>query len=485
MISFSQYLIESTKFFAKMPRNFLFEEYKTLDSLRNNQDNEVQISLQEVLDFLENECNDTDILKLVDPTRNQIKNFRDEFNWMVGSNTAGLQANDSDNEVTCQRIMQDIHSIESNLRDQTLDQITVKVLNFLVDGRREHESLAIGKTSDSNVVYIGVECNSRQLQRWVEQQAAQPNDDTTDEVNGVHFREVQEVDVNSADSFPLILGKWDYQAFLQIFQRLDATTFTYFAFDGQTTVKYKKIDWDDNVDSFVKRLGMMLFKKSADSTRPSVMQLTFNGHKTIASFDNSDKTLVQQLTTLPCSSWYKKITKFYFQTYKLYSGGIEILYDPDHFFANSPKYRIQQPPPFKVGLAVNRNQNATPVVRPAQNNQPARRPNQQNQTQAAELQLQQELSQIAERNDLTTISMHFGIPSTKNKMARIFGAGGPWTMFINFPGLDKETKIIGDEAVSFLKQYHLWDGAYKDVYDRAKQAHDDLRLAIMFNGTLK
>ena len=81
--------------------------------------------------------------------------------------------------------------------------------------------------------------------------------------------------------------------------------------------------------------------------------------------------------------------------------------------------------------------------------------------------------------------MHFGIPSTKNKMARIFGAGGPWTMFINFPGLDKETKIIGDEAVSFLKQYHLWDGAYKDVYDRAKQAHDDLRLAIMFNGTLK
>lgn len=69
-------------------------------------------------------------------------------------------------------------------------------------------------------------------------------------------------------------------------------TFTYFAFDRQTTVKYKKIDWDDNADSFVKRLGMMLFKKSADSLRPSVMQLTFNGHKTIASFNNSDKTLV-------------------------------------------------------------------------------------------------------------------------------------------------------------------------------------------------
>ena len=43
--------------------------------------------------------------------------------------------------------------------------------------------------------------------------------------------------------------------------------------------------------------------------------------------------------------------------------------------------------------------------------------------------------------------MHFGVPSTKNKMARVFGAGGPWTMFINFPGLDKETKIVGDEAV--------------------------------------
>lgn len=485
MISFSQYLIESTKFFAKMPRNFLFEEYKTLDSLRNNQDNEVQISLQEVLDFLENECNDTDILKIVDPTRNQIKNFRDEFNWVIGSDTAGLKANDSNNEVTCQRIVQDIHSIESNLHDQTLEQITVNVLDFLVDGRREHESLAIGKNSDSNVVYIGVECNSRQLQRWVEQQEAQQNDAAVDEVNGVHFREVQEVNAISADDFPLILGKWDYQEFLQFFQRLDATTLAYFAFDGQTTVKYKKIDWDDNVDSFVKRLGMMLFKKSTYLIRPSVMQLTFNGHKTIVSFDNSDTTLVQQLTTLPCSSWYKKITKFYFQTYKTYSGGIEILYDPDHFFANSPKYRIQQQPPFRVGLAVNRDQNATPVARPEQNNQPTQRPTQQNQTQAAELQLQQELSQIAERNDLTTISMQFGVPSTKNKMARVFGAGGPWTMFINFPGLDKETKIVGDEAVSFLKQYYLWDGAFKDVYDRAKQAHGDLRLVVMFNGVLQ
>ena len=58
-------------------------------------------------------------------------------------------------------------------------------------------------------------------------------------------------------------------------------------------------------------------------------------------------------------------------------------------------------------------------------------------------------------------------------------------MFINFPGLDKETKIVGDEAASFLKQYYLWDGAFKDVYDRAKQAHGDLRLVVMFNGVLQ
>ena len=489
MISFSQYLLETKKFFSKTPRKFLFEEYKTTNSLRADQDHEIHVSLSEVLDFLENECNQTDIIKIVAPGRNQVSNLRDEFRWVVGDGVVSLQAND-DAEATCQNIVRDIHSIQGHLHDQTLEDIAVNVTNFLVNGSREHEFLAIGKNSDSNIIYIGVDCTSRQLQRWVEQNA-QPNqaqdnvDNAVQLVSGVRFREIQDVDANSNESFPLILGKWDYQRFLQIFQHLDPTSFTYFAFNAPTVVKYKKIDWNDGVDSFVKRLGIMLFKKAGGSMRPSTMQLAFNGHQTIVAFENSGQDLVQQLASLPCSSWYKKIVKFYLQTYKTYSGGIQILHDPDHFFANSPKYRIQQQPPFRVGLAVNGAQDATPNARPAQNNQQAQRPAQQNQAQATELQLQQELSQIVDRNDLASISIRFGVPSAKNKMAKIFGNGGPWTMFIDFPGVDNDTKIIGDDAVSFLKQYRLWDGAYKDVYDRAKQSHDDLRLIIMFNGKLQ
>lgn len=483
MISFSQYLLETKKFFARTPRKLLFEEYKTIDV--QDQHQEAQISLQELLDFLENKCNETDIVKIVHLPRNQVKNFRDEFNWTVGARVANLQANDSDREATCQSIVRDIRSIQANLRDQALDEIVVQVTNWQIDGRSDHDILAIGKDSDSSIIYIGVGCSSYQLQQWVEQYASQQNQNDTDAAAGIHFREIQEVNVDSNDSFPLILGKWDYNQFLEQFQRLSQNVLAHFALDGQVVVKYKKIDWDDSVDSFVKRLGIVLFKKDTGSKRPSIMQLAFNGHQTISSFENSDKTLVQELVRLPCSSWYKKIVKFYLQTYKTYSGGIEILYDQDHFFANSPKYRIQRQPPFRVGLAVNGVQDATPNARLAQNNQQVQRPAQPNQTQTTELQLQQELSQIVDRNDLASISIRFGVPSAKNKMAKIFGNGGPWTMFIDFPGVDDETKIIGDDAVSFLKQYRLWDGAYKDVYDRAKQSHDDLRLVVMFNGKLQ
>jgi len=78
----------------------------------------------------------------------------------------------------------------------------------------------------------------------------------------------------------------------------------------------------------------------------------------------------------------------------------------------------------------------------------------------------------------------FGVPSAKNGMRKIFGADQGYKMLVNFPGVDKETKFVGDDAVSFLQKYNIWDGMYKDLYDTARAAHNDLQLVVKFDGDL-
>ena len=69
-------------------------------------------------------------------------------------------------------------------------------------------------------------------------------------------------------------------------------------------------------------------------------------------------------------------------------------------------------------------------------------------------------------------------------MKKIFGTDIGYKMLINFPGVDKTTKLVDDEAIQFLEQYGIWNGMYKDVYDAVKASHDDVQLVVKFDGNL-
>jgi len=91
---------------------------------------------------------------------------------------------------------------------------------------------------------------------------------------------------------------------------------------------------------------------------------------------------------------------------------------------------------------------------------------------------------MMKQRDLAMVQTTFGVPSSKNGMRKIFGSDQGYKMLVNFPGVDKETKFVGDEAVAFLQKYSIWDGMYKDLYDTARAAHNDLQLVVKFDGDL-
>lgn len=42
----------------------------------------------------------------------------------------------------------------------------------------------------------------------------------------------------------------------------------------------------------------------------------------------------------------------------------------------------------------------------------------------------------------------FGVPTTKNGMRKALGpSDGGYKMLVNFPGVDKDTKLVGDQAI--------------------------------------
>ena len=88
------------------------------------------------------------------------------------------------------------------------------------------------------------------------------------------------------------------------------------------------------------------------------------------------------------------------------------------------------------------------------------------------------------QKDLNMVQTSFGVPTVKNGMRKIFGPDTGYKMLINFPGVDKATRFIGDDAVQFLDQYGIWNGMYKDVYDAVKAVHDDAQLVVKFDGDL-
>jgi len=56
---------------------------------------------------------------------------------------------------------------------------------------------------------------------------------------------------------PIIVGKWNYTDFTSKVAQTNATEMTFFKADEVSKCTYKQINWDDSVDSFVKRLGFI------------------------------------------------------------------------------------------------------------------------------------------------------------------------------------------------------------------------------------
>jgi hypothetical protein len=55
----------------------------------------------------------------------------------------------------------------------------------------------------------------------------------------------------------LIVGRWSYQDFTSKVAATNAAEITFFKADEAAKCNYKQINWDDSVDSFVKRLGFI------------------------------------------------------------------------------------------------------------------------------------------------------------------------------------------------------------------------------------
>lgn len=335
------------------------------------------------------------------------------------------------------------------------------------------------------------------------QQQDAANDDGEEEdkssyntLHGIKFRSTEALPPggDALKAFlPLIVGRWSYQDFTSKVADTNAAEMTFFKADEIANCNYKQINWDDSVDSFVKRLGFVQFKRVGVGRRVDVvMQLAFNGHPAVVQFQDVGINYLQVMLSFPCSSWYKRLVQLYLTWYKSSPRGIQVLFDRDHFFRKNSKYSIQQDPPFTIGLAVRGEANATPnavqqgggqATRPATASAaPAH--GAPRGAAAAEETLQQRLSQMLAQKDLNIVQTSFGVPTVKNGMRKIFGPDTGYKMLINFPGVDKAARFTGDDAVQFLDRYGIWNGMYKDVYDAVKAAHDDVQLVVKFDGDL-
>ena len=530
-MTFIEYLLENKgkKKLASKKAQQLVEAYQTPS--HNDLHFGVDLKLSVLKTALESECFDNQSeVKLINVSSRQIKSCRNEFGWQPGATEAEIHAQDVDpNRVTLVTdLKNDINAMQE--AGGNLEQIVVKVGNFSVEGHPSHRQILLGWNDREQhpTFWIGVRTTEAELEQFVmnggqlpaqqeeapaaqqeevPQQQQQPQDqetpqddaeedkENTNVIHGIKFKDGQNLAIGNQawarGILPMIVGKWDYPDFISKVSQTNATEVRFFKVDETSTCYYRKIDWNDSADSFVKRLGFIQFKKVGATQIDVVMQLAFNGHPAVVQFQDVGIDYVMWMLRQPCSAWYKRLVNLYLTWYKTSPRGIQVLFDRDHFFRRNSKYNIQQDPPFTIGLAVQDQANATPNANQAQvaavSPQAQARPAQQRAPRgaaAAEETLQQRLSQMLVQKDLNMVQTGFGIPSVKNGMKKIFGANSGYKMLINFPGVDKTTKLVDDEAIQFLDQYGIWNGMYKDVYDVVKAAHDDVQLVVKFDGDL-
>ena len=529
-MTFIEYLLESKE--KKAAKKQLSEAYQTPP--HNDLHLGIDLKLGVLKAALEARCfDDRSEVKLVRVSSRQIKSCRNEFGWQPGSTEAEIHAQDPNpNQPTLvSDLKNDINAMQE--AGANLDQVYVKIGNFSIDGHSSHREILLGWNDHEQhpTLWVGVKTSANDLEQFViaggefpaqpddeeaaaqapEQQAPAPqqqdatNDDGKEEeeedkdhyntIHGIKFKSGDDLAVANVAQvnrmLPVIVGKWSYTDFTSKVAQTNAAEMNFFKSDEVGKCTYKQINWDDSVDSFVKRLGFIQFKKVGPASRiDAIMQLAFNGHPAIVQFQDIGIDYPITVLRQPCSTWYKRLVQLYLTWYKSSPRGIQVLFDRDHFFRKNSKYNIQQDPPFTIGLAVRGEANATPnaaqqggggqAARPA--TAPAHRAPRG--VAAAEETLQQRLSQMLTQKDLNMVQTGFGIPTVKKGMKKIFGADSGYKMLINFPGVDKTTKMVGDEAVQFLDQYGIWNGMYKDVYDAVKAAHDDVQLVVKFDGDL-
>lgn len=530
-MTFIEYLLESKE--KKAAKKQLSEAYQTPP--HNDLHLGIDLKLGVLKAALESRCfDDRSEVKLVRVSSRQIKSCRNEFGWQPGSTEAEIYAQDlNPNQPTLvSDLKNDINAMQE--AGANPDQVYVKIGNFSIDGHSSHREILLGWNDHEQhpTLWVGVKTNANDLEQFVmaggefpaqpddeeaaaqapEQQAPTPqrqdatNDDGEEEeedkdsyntIHGIKFKSGDDLAVANVAQvnrmLPVIVGKWSYTDFTSKVAQTNATEMSFFKPDEVGKCTYKQINWDDSVDSFVKRLGFIQFKKVGPAGRiDAIMQLAFNGHPAIVQFQDIGIDYLTIVLRQPCSTWYKKLVQLYLTWYKSSPRGIQVLFDRDHFFRKNSKYNIQQDPPFTIGLAVRGEANATPnaiqqgggqAARPAAAPAaPAHRAPRG--AAAAEDTLQQRLSQMLIQKDLNMVQTSFGVPTVKNGMRKIFGPDTGYKMLINFPGVDKATRFIGDDAVQFLDQYGIWNGMYKDVYDAVKAAHDDAQLVVKFDGDL-
>lgn len=527
-MTFIEYLLESKE--KKAAKKQLSEAYQTPP--HNDLHLGIDLKIGVLKAALEARCfDDHSEVKLVRVSSRQIKSCRNEFGWQPRSTTAEIHAKDlQPNHATLvSDLKNDINAMQEAGAD--LDRVFVKITNFSIEGNSSHQEILLGWNDREQhpTLWIGVKTSAADLEQFVmaggefpaqqeevpaeevpperlaQQQAAANTEDGEEEedknsyntLHGIKFRSTEALprgDDALKAFLPLIVGRWSYQDFTSKVADTNAAEMTFFKADETAKCNYKQINWDDSVDSFVKRLGFVQFKRVGAGRRVDVvMQLAFNGHPAVVQFQDVGINYLQAMLSSPCSSWYKRLVQLYLIWYKSSPRGIQVLFDRDHFFRKNSKYNIQQDPPFTVGLAVRGEANATPnaaqqgggrqAARPAAAPAaPARRAPRE--AAAAEETLQQRLSQMLTQKDLNMVQTGFGVPTVKNGMRKIFGADSGYKMLINFPGVDKTTKMVGDDAVQFLDQHGIWNGMYKDVYDAVKAAHDDVQLVVKFDGDL-
>ena len=529
-MTFIEYLLESKE--KKAAKKQLSEAYQTPP--HNDLHFGIDLKLGVLKAALEARCfDDRSEVKLVRVSSRQIKSCRNEFGWQPGRTEAEIYAQDlNPNQPTLvSDLKNDINAMQE--AGANLDQVYVKIGNFSIDGHSSQREILLGWNDHEQhpTLWVGVKTNANDLEQFVmaggefpaqpndeeaaaqapEQQALAPqqqdadNDGEEEEEDKDNYNTIHGIKFKSGDDLavanvaqvnrmlPVIVGKWNYTDFTYKVAQTNAAEMSFFKPDEVGKCTYKQINWDDSVDSFVKRLGFIQFKKVGSAGRiDAIMQLAFNGHPAIVQFQDIGIDYPMLVLRQPCSTWYKKLVQLYLTQYKSSPRGIQVLFDRDHFFRKNSKYNIQQDPPFTIGLAVRGEANATPnaiqqvggqAARPATAPAaPAHRA--PHGAAAAEETLQQRLSQMLIQKDLNMVQTSFGVPTVKNGMRKIFGPDTGYKMLINFPGVDKATRFIGDDAVQFLDQYGIWNGMYKDVYDAVKAVHDDAQLVVRFDGDL-